>query len=437
MKKLIFLELNEINFELVKKYCEKYDLKNLKTICTQYFITRSEKEYELLEPWIQWFSVHTGLRANEHKVFRLGDAEKSKIPQYFEEIEGMGYKVGIISSMNSVNNLKNPSYFIPDPWTRTKTDGTFVSNLLDTILKSVVNNNANNKVGLKNYLYLILLFFKFARFKNYILYFKYFLTSFKKKWRKSLFLDLFLNDIHMLLFKSKKTNFSTLFLNAGAHIQHHYLFNSLGNEGLILNPENILKKKSDPFKEALFLYEKILNDYLNNGSFNIIIATGLTQTLTKNIDYYYRLRNHEFFLKKLNINFKNILPRMSRDFLIEFDFEKQVENCYNILSNVYLNQDRFFGVLEKRKNSLFVTLTYNKEIYKSDMIRYDNICLNIFDLVAFVSIKNGMHCEKGFLFIDNDIKKLANLNSETIDLIHINTIVKKFFLKDVIKNKYL
>jgi hypothetical protein len=33
--------------------------------------TESEPEYENLEPWVQWPSVHTGKTYDEHKVFRL------------------------------------------------------------------------------------------------------------------------------------------------------------------------------------------------------------------------------------------------------------------------------------------------------------------------------------------------------------------------------
>ena len=39
-------------------------------------ITNSEEEYKLLEPWVQWVSVYTGKRPNDHKIFRLGDIKK-------------------------------------------------------------------------------------------------------------------------------------------------------------------------------------------------------------------------------------------------------------------------------------------------------------------------------------------------------------------------
>ena len=71
--KLIFIELNEINFDLVKKYSLNY---SFKVFNNDFFKklkkTKSEDEYNLLEPWIQWVSIHTGLTAREHKIYRLG-----------------------------------------------------------------------------------------------------------------------------------------------------------------------------------------------------------------------------------------------------------------------------------------------------------------------------------------------------------------------------
>ena len=117
---LIFIELNELNFEYAEKYFDILNIDTIKKIKKEIILTNSENSYELLEPWIQWHSIHTGLSAQEHKVFRLGDAINSKKTQIFEELERLKLKVGSISSMNAINRLENPSYFIPDPWTDTK-----------------------------------------------------------------------------------------------------------------------------------------------------------------------------------------------------------------------------------------------------------------------------------------------------------------------------
>ena len=61
-----------------------------------------------MEPWIQWHSIHTGNTAEDHGIFRLGDAVYSKKKQIFEELEQEKLKIGSISAMNTINNLKNP-----------------------------------------------------------------------------------------------------------------------------------------------------------------------------------------------------------------------------------------------------------------------------------------------------------------------------------------
>ena len=109
-KKLILIELNELNFDIVKKYSEKYDLKFFnKNFFNNIKYTYSEKDYDKLEPWIQWVSVHTGRTADEHGIFRLGDIKnkKKQINQIFEKVESLGYSVGVISAMNTVNKMNN------------------------------------------------------------------------------------------------------------------------------------------------------------------------------------------------------------------------------------------------------------------------------------------------------------------------------------------
>ena len=123
-----------------------------------------------------------------------------------------------------------------------------------------------------------------------------------------------LHDVHLKLLHKNKPYFSSFFFNAGAHIQHHYLFNSIISSKNLKNPENLVRSDQDPFKEVLFLYDKIIGDYLQLKDFNLIIATGLTQEINETAEYYYRLNLHKNFLKKLNINFRNVYPRMSRDF---------------------------------------------------------------------------------------------------------------------------
>ena len=93
--KLILIELNEINFDVVNYYLNREE--NLpgfqQMIAKGINVTESEQEYKNLEPWIQWPSVHTGLNYNEHSVFRLGDFVNCSNEQFFEKIEKAGGSV--------------------------------------------------------------------------------------------------------------------------------------------------------------------------------------------------------------------------------------------------------------------------------------------------------------------------------------------------------
>ena len=146
---LILIELNELNFNYAKEYFDNLKLSTIKNINQKLIKTVSEKNYELLEPWIQWHSIHTGCTAEDHGIFRLGDVVKTKKVQIFEELEQNKLKVGSISAMNTINNLKNPSYFIPDPWTDTKSDNSFFSKIITSVLRDSVNNNSSGNLKKK------------------------------------------------------------------------------------------------------------------------------------------------------------------------------------------------------------------------------------------------------------------------------------------------
>ena len=159
-RKLILVELNEINFDVVKLYLNKGEsLPGFSKIIKDGIIeTSSEKEYNQLEPWIQWPSIHTGKNYNEHQIFRLGDMVNSSQKQIFEVVEEAGYKVGAISPMNTKNNLKNPSYFIPDPWTATPSDNSYLNKKITKAISQAVNDNASSKITLKSMAVLIFSF---------------------------------------------------------------------------------------------------------------------------------------------------------------------------------------------------------------------------------------------------------------------------------------
>jgi hypothetical protein len=413
-KRLILLELNEINFDLVKRYLAEFPSRFLgfeKLMANKGIHTSSEVLYEELEPWIQWASVHTGKSFAEHKLFRLGDVVGSEAPQYFERLEVAGVSVGGISPMNAENRLKKASYFIPDPWTKTPSDDSWWSRNLGAAVAQAVNDNAQSKITKRSALCMLLGLIRFAQFKHYPLYLKLAYQSIGASWRRALLLDLFLHDLHTSFFRAKNPQFSTLFLNAGAHIQHHYFHNSpfISAESGFKNPDWYVSPKFDPFSEMLEVYDCIIEEYLASNDYELIVATGLSQCPYDRIKYYYRLKDHANFLRKIGIDFLEIHPRMTRDFLVTFPSIEHATKAQNILSGLRIDKktELLFGDIENRGDQLFVTLTYPNEIVESDAVKFGSIKLDILQEVVFVAIKNGMHQSKGFAFFTEGVAKLC------------------------------
>ena len=428
-RRLILLGLNEINFDVAARYLENMHLPALSRLVAGHGIrTTAEQKYESLEPWIQWPSVHSGLSATEHGIYRLGDIVHNPVPQFFEQLEKSGVKVGAVSPMNASNELRDPAYFIPDPWTQTKSDGSYWSRVLGAAVSQAVNDNSRQALTPSSAIHLVLGLVRFAKPRHYAAYVRLAARSRAAPWRKALFLDLFLHDLHMSLYRARNPGFSTLFLNAGAHIQHHYFFNARALQGdfELRNPSWYVDASVDPFAEMLEVYDLIIGDYLSEPGTDLIVATGLSQKPYDRLKFYYRLKKHAEFLKRIGIKFSAVVPRMTRDFLIEFADSADALAAQRRLENVRVNDGiPLFEEIDNRGSSLFVTLTYPSEITGSSSIVSDGLTYPLAPDVTFVALKNGMHQSRGFAYFNSGTAPYAPQEGDHVKSLH--RTVERYF----------
>jgi hypothetical protein len=403
---LVVVELNEVNFDLVRKYLATHALPSLRQLVEQFDAvqTFAESRYEQLEPWIQWVSAHTGLTFDQHGVFRLGDGAERDHLQVFEQLENSGLRVGALSPMNSRNAMVNPAYFVPDPWTLTPSDGTGFSRRLTAMLRQTVNENAQGRVALSSLMTLFEAALRTAWVGNHWAMLKLVCRAKGRQWVKALVLDQLIHHVHLYQMRKHKPDASFVFFNAGAHIQHHYYFNSPHAQGSSRNPNWYVDPKADPMLEMLQTYDAMLADYLamaKQGT-RLIVATGLTQLPYDRVKFYYRIQNHADFLQRLGLVCTQVLPRMTRDFEVLFSSVDAARTGEVLLASAVMVRDgvKLFADIDNRGVSLFVTMTYPHEILPSDSIRYSGgVVDGLRDLVSFVAIKNGMHSTKGFAFV--------------------------------------
>jgi hypothetical protein len=405
MTQLIFLQLNEINFDIVERYVNTQDLPAFRRLLGDFkrVETYAENNYHELEPWIQWVSAHSGATYGEHQIFRLGDAAISTVPQVFARLEKMGLRVGAISPMNARNDLSDPAYFIPDPWTATDSDRSGFSQRLTRMLRQTVNENAQGRISKQSLLTIgeaFLRSFTWARGTQLL---KLIRDSNKQPWLKSLILDQLIHMVHMYQLGRSKPDVSFVFLNAGAHVQHHYLLNSPFSGMPARNPTWYVPADADPVLDMIKCYDRILADYLalSDRGTRLMIATGLTQVPYNRVKFYYRLKHHAAFLASLGVYCKAVMPRMTRDFEVHFDHPQAARDAASLLGEALMRRDGkpLFGDIDCRGDNLFASFTYPEEIRAGDAaVLRDKVIEGLAEHVAFVAIKNGMHASKGFAY---------------------------------------
>ena len=433
---MIFVQLNEINFDVVSQYiADGEQLPSFEYLLNEFdsFLTHGEERYDELEPWIQWVSAYTGKTFKEHGIFRLGDVISlaPEMTQIFGELEQLGFSVGAVAPINARNDLTAPPYFIPDPWTDTPSDSSGFSQRFSAMLRQTVNDNAKGRITLQSLFTLveasIRSFSISGTSKLILLVFK----AIRRPWLKALVLDYLIHLVHRSLVARHGPDLSFVFLNGGAHIQHHYFLNSRFVGSINTNPDWYMQPDEDPVLQMLHLYDSILGDYLKEqNKRGLIVATGLSQVPYDRVKFYYRLKDHLRFVRKLGIHPEKAMARMTRDFELHFKSHHEAKMAQADLSKVKLDRDggAIFGDFEIKGSSLFMSLVYPEEILAGDYVSTKiGERIDIAQEVVFVAIKNGMHHSRGYCFSSKDLS--ISIPDTSVHVRELNRVVKQVFSK--------
>lgn len=454
MKRLLFLQLNELNFEAVAAYVADGKLPNFARLFDHYGYvqTISESNHEYVNPWIQWPTVHTGLDYAQHGIFRLGDIVNSNHPHIYEVLEAQGVSVAALSPFNARNNTRAARFFVPDPWTKTPFTGSKDLRYLYDALVQITDDYAKGTVVLKAMINLLRGALPNLRLSSLLPLTRATLAYGvrKQKWWRAVVCDRVLADTFIRHWKMDNPDFATLFLNGGAHLQHHYLFSSQAYSGERKNPDWHVPANTDPLLDILECYDKIIGDLLElTRNDRLIIATGLHQAAHERETYYYRLDDHTALLKSIGIKYVETYRLMTEDFVIRFKDADSARQAERVLAAVqsFDCRDIFYvetgdspvrtGAtssaifhIENREDSLYLQLRPTSDAITGDMkVRSADVVINNFNtLVSLAQYKNTHHVGNGY-YVDTDFKR--GEMPETFPLRDIfNIILRHFNLKN-------
>jgi hypothetical protein len=346
---------------------------------------------------------------SEHRVFRLGDIVNSDLGQIWEYLEQRGLRVGAISPMNAKNRTRKAAFFVPDPWTPTTVSAGALLKAIYRAVSQAVNDNAQGRLTASAAVSLIVGAARYASVRNYARYARMVAVAPSRPWVKSMILDLLLADIFAAETRKTQPHFASLFLNAAAHIQHHYMFNTAAYRGERRNPDWYIARHLDPVGAIYRLYDDIVGQLRQQfPAARLMIATGLHQDPHAEVTFYWRLKEHVGFLRRLGAEFRRVEPRMSRDFIVQCDSEDGAAAVERLLQSVEHESGVPLFEVDNRGRDLFVMLTWPHDI-DSNFVYFvsGRRVLGFKDDVAFVAIKNGEHNGVGY-FIDTGLKGVAN-----------------------------
>ncbi len=165
-RKIIFIEFNELCPDLLRDWMSAGALPNFKRFhdASQVFTEVADvDEQEFLEPWIQWYSMHTGLSYPQHKVFHLTDGPKAGHTDIWHVLQEAGHTVGNFAGMNAPGLSGAGSFYLPDPWCSTEPPHPAEMQAYQRVVLTKVQENSNASAGLGKKDYLDFLRFLVAR----------------------------------------------------------------------------------------------------------------------------------------------------------------------------------------------------------------------------------------------------------------------------------
>jgi glycosyltransferase involved in cell wall biosynthesis len=423
-KRLLVIELNEFNKDLLKNSAEKFKFQNIqKLISLKEVVTVSPDTYESnsLEPWVQWVSIHTGTPFSHHKIQHLGDVPHLDNPQIWETLSEKGVSSGIWGAMNASRGYaKNNMFFLPDPWTFSE-EGypSKVAKLLELPRYASKNylNLSKKKLFSKSRHFLQVLLTSGILLKLLAEIPGFIRNLIKYKGEHFVYISFADYALTLLFLEYKKKfdpDFSILFLNSLAHLQHHHW------KGLDYENNHRLFAG---LKYIDSLLEQILNDQAQTEK--IIFLGGLSQKNTNNEVPWilYRPHDQSVFLRHMQIDFKHVEPHMTHDAHLFFENEDECRRASTILESAEIEGKKLFLVeryLDAPKK-LFFRIDFTDEVAASSHFRVRGHEYLFSDFFKPIVVRTGKHIPNGTLYtnLDQVPAKMANHD--------VNTLIYQYF----------
>lgn len=418
MSKILLLEFNEICPPLLDKWMGEGKLPNFAQLynSAQVFTTIADVfDPDCLEPWIQWYSIHTGLPYDEHKIFHLTDGPKADHPDIWRRLQALGKSVMNCGSMNARALAGEGVFYLPDPWC--SNEPAFPSEIevfKNVMAKSVQESTRGLVLTVRELLPFLTFSIGHGLAADTI---RAILTQLSSerisqadvKWRRVALADRLQFDLFRYYYRSIRPDFATFFINSTAHLQHAY-WRHMDPDAFSLKPSS--QELASYRNAVLFGYQSmdaLLRRFsaLVDQDTIIILCSALSQQPflkreNRGGQHFYRLRDVAGFLDLIRVRPRRVEPVMTHQYLFRFDNHAEAEQTAAALRQIKLGDQEVFGATVTDDDVYMGCQMYDK--LAEDGAIYGmlgrNEPVSFFELFyAIDAVKSARHHPEGVLWL--------------------------------------
>ena len=338
-RRVISLELNELCPSLLDRWMADGSLPNFRRLHDGSQVYRTEADVDSpdqLEPWIQWYSIHTGLAYAQHGVFHLTDGRRAEHEDIWRLLIAAGRSVISFASMNVRPFAAPGSIYVGDPWIEAGDAHPGELNVYNRFIGHNVREYTNKApLGAAGYAAFLRFLVSHGltaqtawgtirqlaqeQLKNHLSY------------RRVAILDALQFDVFAHYYRASKPEFASFFVNSVAHLQHSY-WRHMEPEAFTLRPSaKELERYGDAIAFGYRAMDGLVGRFLRlaeRHDATLVLQTALSQQpFTRHEDrggqHFHRLHDVEAFLRDVGIVCRSAAPTMTHQYMLTFDSEAE------------------------------------------------------------------------------------------------------------------
>jgi hypothetical protein len=437
--RLIALELNELCPALLQRWMAEGSLPNFKALHDQsdVFVTQADvDEPALLEPWIQWYSVHTGLPYDQHRVFHLTEGKTGGHDDVYRILMAAGRRVASFASMNVARFASEGSLFVADPWSE---DGDASPAELNRYNRFVSHNvreysNASDRMSAGDHAKFLGFMARHGLSAATVGTIATQLASERVRdralaWRRVAILDALQYDVFRSYYRALKPDFASFFANSTAHLQHSF-WRHMDPAPFTVRPDAAeMALYGDAVKFGYQAMDKLVGRFMKlakaEGA-SLMFLTALSQQPFLRHEelggqHFYRLHSVGAFLQRIGVAVREVSPTMTHQYLAQFGSANEASAAKARLTALRLDDGRnVFGFpdVEAQPGSLYFGCQISTLTPAETPVIDGKTAITFGELFYRIdAIKSGRHHPDGCLWIQTGRHRTHDAKPSILDVL--------------------